>query len=230
MSGAPPNAAPVPRDARCTVRGEQLVLLPERAVWWERTRTLLIADPHFGKAATFRSAGVPVPGGTTAGTLARIDAAIARTDPARLVFLGDFLHAREGKSAATVGALGAWREGQAALDVVLVRGNHDMRAGDPPSELRIRCVDAPMIDPPFAFVHHPAAVAGAYALAGHLHPSATMVGRGRQRERLPCFWFGAEWAVLPAFGEFTGLAGVEPVAGDRVFVIAGDVVQMVSTA
>lgn len=230
MSGAPPDAAPVPHDARCTVRGEALVLLPERAVWWERTRTLLIADPHFGKAATFRSAGVPVPGGTTAGTIARIDATIARTDPARLVFLGDFLHARAGKSPAIVAALGAWRAGHASLDVVLVRGNHDRRAGDPPSELRIRCVDAPMIEGPFALVHHPAAVAGAYALAGHLHPSATMVGRGRQRERLPCFWFGAQWAVLPAFGEFTGLASVEPVAGDRVFVIAGDVVQLVSTA
>ena len=228
MSGAGPEAVVMPRDAHCTVRGEALVLLPERAVWWERTRTLLIADPHFGKAATFRSAGVPVPGGTTAGTLARIDATIARTDPARLVFLGDFLHAREGKSLAVVNALGAWRESHASLDVVLVRGNHDRRAGDPPAELRIRCVDAPLVETPFAFVHHPVAVPGAYALAGHLHPSATMIGRGRQRDRLPCFWFGAELAVLPAFGEFTGLASIEPVAGDRVFVIAGDVVHQVS--
>ena len=228
MSG--PEAVVIPRDARCTVRGEDLVLLPERAVFWAGARTLLIADPHFGKAASFRSAGVPVPAGTTAGTLGRIDAAIARTDPARVVFLGDFLHARDGRSPTTIAALGAWRASHAALDVMLVRGNHDRRAGDPPAELRIRCVDAPVVESPFAFVHHPVAVTGAYALAGHLHPAATMVGRGRQRARLPCFWFGARWAVLPAFGEFTGLASIEAAAGDQVFVIAGDAVHAVATA
>src|SRR5512144_2160135 len=143
------------RDAVCTVRGEDLLLLPERAVFWRRTRTLFIADPHFGKAAAFRSAGVPVPAGTTEGTLARIDATLARTGAARLVFLGDFLHARQGRSAATVAALGAWRERHGELDVVLVRGNHDRRAGDPPPELRICCVDAPMIEKPLGFVHHP---------------------------------------------------------------------------
>lgn len=225
MSG--PEAVVVSRDARCTVRGEELVLLAERAIFWRRADTLLIADPHFGKAATFRSAGVPVPAGTTEGTLARIDAALARTGASRLVFLGDFLHAREGRSEATVRALGAWRELHAALDVVLVRGNHDRRAGDPPAELRVECVDAPVLEQPFAFAHHPEEVAGTYALTGHLHPGATMVGRGRQRVRLPCFWFCGRWAVLPAFGEFTGLAHIDPSPGDQLFVIAGDEVREV---
>jgi DNA ligase-associated metallophosphoesterase len=225
-----PEAVVIPADARCTVRGEELHLLRERAVYWPRRATLLVADPHFGKAAAFRSAGVPVPAGTTAGTLARIDAALARTSATRLVFLGDFLHAREGRSVATLDALGAWRGTHAAVDVLLVRGNHDRRAGDPPPALHIRCVDAPLVDPPFAFVHHPGEVPDAYALAGHIHPSVTMVGRGRQRTRLPCFWFGAKWAVLPALGEFTGLANVEPVAGDELFVVAGESVHAVATA
>jgi uncharacterized protein len=227
MSGPEPVVGT--RDAVCTVRGEDLLLLAERALYWRRTRTLLIADPHFGKAATFRTAGVPVPAGTTDGTLARIDATLARTGAARLVFLGDFLHARQGRSPATVAALGAWRERHAGLDVVLVRGNHDRRAGDPPAELRIRCVDAPLVEPPLGFVHHPGPVPGAYALAGHLHPGATMIGRGRQRLRLPCFWFGAQWAVLPAFGEFTGLATIDARPGDQVFIVAGDAVHDVSS-
>ena len=83
-------------------------------------------------------------------------------------------------------------------------------------------IDAPAVEGPFAFVHHPATPREGYAIAGHLHPAATLVGRGRQAERLPCFWFGARCAVLPAFGEFTGMASIEPRAGDRVFVIAGD--------
>lgn len=222
-----PGASP---GATCTVRGEELVLLSQRAVYWRRAATLLVADPHFGKAATFRSAGVPVPAGTTEGTLARVDAALASTGAARLIFLGDFLHARTGRSAATVRALGAWRERHAPLDVVLVRGNHDRHAGDPPAELRVHCVDAPMVEPPFAFVHHPGEVRGAYALAGHLHPGATLIGRGRQRVRLPCFWLRDRWAVLPAFGEFTGLAHIEPSPGDQLFVIAGDEVREVATA
>lgn len=228
MSG--PEAVAETREATCTVRGEELLLLPERAMYWPRAETLLIADPHFGKAATFRSAGVPVPAGTTEGTLARIDATLARTGATRLVFLGDFLHARQGRSAATIAALGAWRERHAALEVVLVRGNHDRRAGDPPAELRVCCVDGPLVEPPLGFVHHPASVPGVYALAGHIHPAATLVGQGRQRVRLPCFWFCAEWVVLPAFGEFTGLATIEPEPGDQLFVIAGDVVHEVSTA
>jgi hypothetical protein len=39
---------------------------------------------------------------------------------------------------------------------------------------------------------------------------------------LPCFHFGANVAILPAFGEFTGTALVRPVAGDRVYVVAGE--------
>jgi metallophosphoesterase superfamily enzyme len=45
-------------------------------------------------------------------------------------------------------------------------------------------------------------------------------GRGH-RERLACFWFGRDAAVLPAFGEFTGCAEIDPNPGDRVWVIAG---------
>ena len=221
------EAVVMSRDAMCTVRGEELLLLVERAVYWHRTNTLLVADPRFGKTATPRSTGVPVLAGTTECTLARIDAALARTGAARLVFLGDFLHPRDGRSEATSGALGAWRDRHPALDVVLVRGNHDRRAGDPSTELRISCVDAPMLEQPFAFVHDPGEVAGAYALAGHLHPGATMVDRGRKRMRLPCFWFCGRWAALPAFGEFTGLAHIGPSSGDQLFVIAGDEVREV---
>ena len=209
-------------DERISVRGEELVLLPERAAYWPARTTLLVADAHFGKAATFRAAAIPVPAGTTDATLGRLDALVDRTGATRVVFLGDFLHAREGRAPATIRALAEWRGRRAALRVTLVRGNHDRHAGDPPRELAIECVDAPAIEGPFAFVHHPAALPEGYAIAGHLHPAATLVGRGRQAERLPCFWFGAGCAVLPAFGEFTGMASVEPSAGDRVFVIADD--------
>jgi DNA ligase-associated metallophosphoesterase len=208
-------------DAETEVRGERLVLLPERAVYWQRTGTLLVADTHFGKAAAFRAGGYPVPGGTTAANLARLDGALRRTGARRIVFLGDFLHARQGRAPATMERLVDWRRERSAVEMILVRGNHDRGAGDPPRELQIRCVEAPLLEPPFVLVHHPTKSADGYVLAGHVHPAVRLFGRGRQRERLPCFHFAAAGAVLPAFGDFTGVAEVSPAPGDRVFVIAG---------
>ncbi len=208
------------RSVRVDVCGEWLLLLSERAVYWPRTETLLIADAHFGKAASFRARGVPVPHGTTAEALGRVDTLLERTSAGRIVFLGDFLHAKEGRAPATVNALAEWRARHQRIDMTLVRGNHDRRAGDPPREIAIDCVDAPLLDGPFALTHHPHAVPGAYVLAGHLHPAVVMTGPARQRERLACFWLGADVGVLPAFGDFTGVAEVSPGVGDRVFVIA----------
>ena len=202
------------------VAGETLTLLPERAAYWARTRTLLIADPHFGKAATFRANAIPVPRGTTTEALSRIDGLLARTGAARIIFLGDYLHARDGRSPETLRVLADWSRVQRDVELVLVRGNHDRRAGDPPAELGLRCIDAPMAEAPFVMAHHPTSSDAGYVLAGHLHPGVPLTGRGRMRERLPCFWFGRGCGVLPAFGEFTGLADVTPEAGDRVIAIA----------
>jgi DNA ligase-associated metallophosphoesterase len=204
------------------VAGERVVLLPERALYHPRSGSLLVADPHWGKAATFRAAGVPVPGGTTGEGLARLTRALERSGAARLVVLGDLFHAREGKAPATLAAALAWRARHASLPVTLIRGNHDRHAGDPPGELRIDCCDPPCAEPPFVLAHHPFDSPHGYVLAGHVHPSVTLRGVGRQRERLPCFHFGARHGILPAFGEFTGTADVSVAPGDRVYVVAGE--------
>ena len=203
------------------VRGEALLLLAERAAFWARAGTLLVADPHWGKAATFRAAGIPVPRGTTADGIARLDAMLDRTGARRVVFLGDFLHAREGRAPATLETLRQWRANRGNVEMLVVRGNHDRHAGDPPAELGIACVDGPVIEPPFVFAHHPGVSDDGYLLGGHLHPGVDLIGPARQRERLPCFWLAAGGGVLPAFGDFTGLWSITPAPGDRVFVIAG---------
>ncbi|MEO7083902.1 MAG: ligase-associated DNA damage response endonuclease PdeM [Gemmatimonadaceae bacterium] len=211
-------------DVEIVVATEAVVLMHERCVHWPRTRTLLVADPHFGKAAAFRAAGVPVPRGTTEETLRRLDAALVRSNASRVVFLGDFLHAREGRSPETLRAWHEWRVRHAGIEMVLVRGNHDKRAGDPPAELDIRCENGPLVDAPFVFSHQPIESGDGYTLSGHIHPGARLRGGGRQSLRLPCFWFGERVAVLPAFGEFTGLADIDVKPGDRVFVVADDAV------
>lgn len=211
-------------DAVVDVAGERLVLMPERTAYWERQHTLLVADPHFGKAAAFRAAGVPVPRGTTTETLRRLDAALTRSGATRIVFLGDFLHARAGRSPETLRVWHEWRVAHSSVEMLLVRGNHDRRAGDPPAELDIRCENGPLAEQPFVFAHQPMTSDVGYVLAGHVHPGARLRGPARQSLRLPCFWFGAQTAVLPAFGEFTGLADIDVREGDRVWVVADDAV------
>ncbi len=215
--------------------GARLVPLPERALWLPEAALLLVADAHIGKATSFRRLGVPVPEGTTGGTLARLDAALARCGAAGgpgesvrgIVFLGDLLHAARGRSEATMAAMAAWRERHADLALTLVRGNHDGHAGDPPAAWRVACVDEPWTPPGLAglaLAHHPDAVPGRYVLAGHVHPAVVLGGRAHQRLRLPCFHFGPAVGVLPAFGEFTGSHVLPRGPQDRVFACAADAV------
>lgn len=203
-----------------TLADEEVILLPERALLWPRTSTLLVADAHFGKAATFRAGGIFVPRGTTSSALERLDSLLDQTAASRIVFLGDLLHAKEGRAPETLRAVGEWRAAHASVEMILVRGNHDRSAGDPPDSLGVACVDAPLLEAPFAFAHYPRPVEGAHVVAGHLHPGVRLSGPGRQHERLPCFWLGERVTVVPAFGDFTGLADVDPADGDRVFAIA----------
>lgn len=201
------------------VAGEALRLYPERGLYLPRLRTAVVADLHWGKAAAFRAANVPIPTGTTAADLARLTRFIARTGAERLVVLGDLIHARAGRHRDTLAALQAWRDAHETLEIVLVRGNHDTHAGDPPSSMRIDAVDGPWALGPFTCEHEPEPQVGRYVLAGHLHPSVTIAGRARQRERLCCFAFGPHVGILPAFASFTGGGAYHRDEQDRIYAI-----------
>lgn len=208
--------------------GEELVLLAERAAYWPARKALFIADFHLGKAASFRRLGVPVPYGTTNENVERLGRAIDKTGAARVVFLGDFLHSAEGRAPRTFERFGAFREERRAVEMTIVRGNHDKKAGDPPDAWDVRCIEAGEALGPFILNHEPGATRGGYALAGHIHPAVRLSASGEKSLRLPCFWFGARYGVLPAFGAFTGNAEVLPRRGDQVFVIAEEEVLQVT--
>jgi uncharacterized protein len=72
------------------------------------------------------------------------------------------------------------------------------------------------------FRHLPEAHPAGFVISGHIHPCVKVAGRGRQREKLACFFFSDEVAVLPAFGSFTGCARIIPEETDRVFAIVED--------
>ncbi len=213
----------------CEVAGQALQLLPQRVAYVPAHRSLLVADAHFGKAQSFRRLGVPVPAGTTQDNLRRLDNALRVTGAEQVVFLGDLLHSVHAQASGALQALAAWRHQHAQLHCVLVRGNHDARAGDPPPNLEIKLSDEPWFMGTWALCHHPRVAAGHYVLSGHLHPGLSLAATGRSRLRLPCFWFGRDRGVLPAFGDFTGLHQIRPAPQDQVFVVADDHVLPVPT-
>ncbi|MFH5804725.1 ligase-associated DNA damage response endonuclease PdeM [Alienimonas sp. DA493] len=223
----------MPGDLTLTLAGEELVLMPERAIFRPSRAggaggTLYVADTHWGKAATFRAAGVAVPPGGTAADLARLSSALERTGAERLVVLGDLLHARLGRNeAATNAALAAWRERHANLRIELVQGNHDRAAGAPDPAWRIATLPDPTPDPPFVLKHVPAPDPAGPVLAGHEHPAVRLAGPGGERLKLPCFRLAGEdgagaTLTLPAFSAFADGGGVRAVAGEKFWAIAED--------
>lgn len=206
-----------------SLAGETVWLLPECALWWPAGSTLFVADLHLGKAATFRARGLPVPSGTTQDNLARLSRLLQRYAARQMVLLGDFLHAAEAQSEAQ-SALAPWRAAHPALKLLLVRGNHDRHAGDPPAVLRAQVVDEPFLIGPFAACHHPQRHATHTVLAGHVHPAVRLRGPGRDALRLPCFCIEDGLVLLPAFGAFTGSHVLEKAAGRQRFAVgAGQV-------
>ena len=97
-------------DCQIELSGEQLVLLPERAIYWPAQSTLIVSDLHIGKAAAFRAAGVPVPEQTTAAMLDRLTNAVERTGAKTILCLGDLLHAPSGRTPAALEAVSTWRD------------------------------------------------------------------------------------------------------------------------
>lgn len=209
------------------VGGRMLTLSAWRAAFDPVLKSLFVADVHLGKDAVFRARGVPVPVGSTAETLARLDSLIAEHRPESIFFLGDLLHARESHADEMLSALRAWRMQHCGLRLVLVEGNHDKHAGALADEFGVETVIEPYRLGPWALCHHPRTVDNAYVLAGHEHP-VIRLATGFDRVRLPCFRFGAQMGVLPAFGAFTGGFEVRADAsGDEVYAVAGERVVLV---
>ena len=223
VNDVPPEGVETPMH-ELTIAGERVMLMTERALYLPAHDALLVADLHLGKAAAFRAAHIPVPTGTTAADLARLSRILTRTNARTLIVLGDLLHAKAGRQPGTLATIAAWRAEHSSLQIRLVRGNHDERAGDPPTELDIACVDAPLMIGPFACAHHPIPCDAGYVLAGHLHPHVSLGGRGSSTVRLPCFVFGDCVGILPAFAEFTGTGAYVVSPSDALYAIADDAV------
>lgn len=204
-------------DQPVVVAGEDLILLPEKAAYWPVQRTVFVSDVHLGKTETFQRRAIGLPSGSTQHDLKRLSALLARTNAQRLVILGDWLHAREARSASVHRQIQQWRETLGAVDMLLIPGNHDRHAGKIPPSWNIEVRHEPHIDTPFVYAHYPQESRAGYVLCGHLHPAYEFKGKGRQRIKQPCFWLRPGMLVFPAFGSFTGTARIYPSEQDAIY-------------
>jgi DNA ligase-associated metallophosphoesterase len=203
-----------------------VVLLPGRAALLPGSRTLLVADLHLGKAATFRRAGIPVPEGSAQRDLARLGGLVTRHGIRRVLILGDLFHARPGCGERVRQEFAATRADCKAAEFVLVLGNHDRPLGPLPASLGIDAVVPALDEPPFHFVHEPAMPVPAghdlFTIGGHLHPTVALRSPSGDRLADRCFLAGASTLVLPAFGSFTGGHRVTPTDGMRIWIARDD--------
>jgi uncharacterized protein len=246
VAGEPFSATPLAPSvllpeavAWITAAGERLGCLADRALWWPARRTLFLADVHLGKAASFRAAGIGIPGGHSRDDLERISRLVRAFDATHVVVLGDLVHNRDSYSAALNDAFAEFRAEHRDLTLTLVRGNHDASAGDPPSAWGFTCVDDPFAMGPFSCIHDPhsqpravvseAATLDGFALCGHVHP-AVRIGTRRESVNLPCFWLRRRQLVLPSFGSITGRFMVTMAKDESALVVTGKKIFLLPTA
>jgi uncharacterized protein len=178
-----------------TIRTIPLWLLPDKAVFLPVCNALLVADVHIGKAATFRSLGVPVPRGTTQTNLARLTRLLDQTGATTLYILGDFFHGPMASQIDIIDELRLWRQQHNAVEIILVGGNHDAKAGPLQQAIGVAFEHAPHVITVengirFRLLHEPDANENAkedFSFAGHWHPVQRLKGRV-DSTRLPCFW------------------------------------------
>ncbi len=209
---------------------QQLWLSADRTIFWEEEKSLIVSDLHFGKTGHFRKSGIPVPAFVYKEDLQRLVCQIQHFQPRQLIIVGDMFHSHANKE---LELFLKWRGDLSGVAMHLVRGNHDILKEDwyakagitlSPRSFsmnRFRFVHD-ISDPVVSFAEQSQSPAPAYFFSGHLHPGIRLNGAGRQSLCFPCFYFGRDYAVLPAFSRFTGVALISPAKTEQVFAIVND--------
>ncbi|MCO6409417.1 ligase-associated DNA damage response endonuclease PdeM [Hoeflea alexandrii] len=188
-----------PLTAELSVNGTAVVCDRMGVLWLPGSATLVVSDLHLEKGAAFARRGMMLPPYDTAATLSRLGAAIASYAPRLVISLGDSFHDRIGSAHLPECYREQLQGLQRGRDWVWIEGNHDPDRpvgleGSFCSELHVESL---------VFRHEPKAGAADGEIAGHLHPTARVIRRGKGVRR-PCFASDGKRLLMPAFGATTG--------------------------
>ena len=214
-------AAPV----RLKFHQQTLWLSAARCIFWEEESALILSDLHFGKSGHFRKSGIGIPQNIFKEDLQRLFAQVQFFKPKTLLIAGDMFHSDENKEA---GFFLKWRNDMPQTHFCLIRGNHDILPASFYQKAGIEVFEKKLEIKNFCFTHDAEGFENEsnhlFTFSGHIHPGVRMKGSGNQSLMLPCFYFGNQYAVLPAFSAFTGLARIKPSTRDHVFALVENAV------
>jgi metallophosphoesterase superfamily enzyme len=193
-----------------------------RALFVAPLRILIIADIHWGFAAAHRIAGNLLPLWGDQEIALTLSALIADYQPREMVWLGDSLHAFDGRRPAEE-FLAQLAPTDVSVSVVI--GNHDRRWTVP---------SARTLQRERYFLHHGDAITpelppDAIEVLGHFHPAVGWHDGAGTRLRIPALVASSNRLILPAFSPWA--AGVPwnhklrdgemlwAVAPSRIFVV-----------
>jgi metallophosphoesterase superfamily enzyme len=162
------------------------------AVWLAAERVLVVADLHWGYAASHRARGNLVPWWGDDQIEERLRALLADYDAAEMIWLGDVVHAAEGAGRAEAFLRAV------TVPVTLLAGNHDRRW---------RSAGAKSASRGRYFFHHgdaaPVPPPRSLEVIGHLHPAVSWGDGAGGRIKLPALIASPRRLVLPAFSPWS---------------------------
>jgi DNA ligase-associated metallophosphoesterase len=204
-----------------TIYNQNFILSPQRCMYWQEQNALIASDLHIGKTGHFRKYGIAVPQDVFKEDMQRLLDQITFFKAEQLIVVGDMFHSEANKE---LDLFLRWRKDVYNLNIHLVKGNHDILKADWYANANITVHPEVLSYNNISFQHDLATSnqqheTSNYVISGHIHPGVLIKGISKQTLRFPCFYFGNQHAVLPAFSRFTGLAAITPKKSDSVYAI-----------
>ncbi|MBK8845361.1 MAG: ligase-associated DNA damage response endonuclease PdeM [Bacteroidetes bacterium] len=200
--------------------GDQyFTLLKEKCVLWQNTSTLILSDLHFGKTGHFRKSGIPISSAAAISDLHKLTTLITQHQAGRLIITGDMFHSHAN---ADFIFFGAWKKSLPPLEIILIKGNHDIIDHSMYEQLEVNVYTHSYLESGIYFSHEAKGKGDCFSFSGHIHPAITIAGKAHQHLKLPCFYINQTHCLLPAFGNLTGGVSIKAEKGASIFAIGGD--------
>lgn len=180
----------------------RLVMTNQRVLYWPDLDTLILSDLHLGKAAHFRKNGIAIPSNVQEQDLLRLSRLIKYYKIARIILVGDLLHAGENKE---VERFKVCMQSLPEVEIVLIKGNHDRISDARWLDLGIHQVYDEHIFEGVHFVHTPTESLQGTFISGHIHPGVVYPISKWEHIRMPAYIVTPNQIILPAYSQFTGL-------------------------
>lgn len=200
-----------------------ICLLPQKVIYIEKYKLLIVSDWHLGKLGHFRQEGLFVPPMQLQEEFDRLAVLLLQMSVRQVVFLGDLFHSTWNTE---WDAFSLFTHQFHAVDFILTKGNHDILKQEILAQSRLYVVSELFLAEGVLLSHEPRSdLAGTTLnIVGHLHPGVAISSPGRQRFRLPCFFMEGQVLTVPAFGKWTGLYLITKNADNRVYAVIHDAV------